>query len=139
MIAEPILLEAQADPIQVAPIQMEAAPVDPSAKDAPPRTEEINGQHIRVGTLEQFVKANFGIELKKLPRLVSGKYAPLVILGIEKFKTSAGKFYRLIWVDGDTAWLAAEDDMDYCCKGNAVIAGYEIADELRISFDEETR
>jgi hypothetical protein len=148
MIAEPILLEAtQADfhhvkgqVIQAEPIQVEAIQVEPGTKDVPPRTEEINGQHIRVGSLEEFVREGIGLPLKRLPRLASGKYG-LVTLGVEKFKTSQGKFYRLIWVCElfKEAWLASEDDMDYCCKGNAVIVGYEIADELRVSFDEGTR
>lgn len=131
--------------IQTEPVQTEAAPagaipaVIQLAKTGPGQTERINGRDIRVGTLEQFVKEVLGRDLKKLPRLASGKYAG-VSLGVDRFETSQGKFFRLIWTtENGTTWLSAEDNMDYCCKGNAEIAGYELGDELRVFFDDRSQ
>lgn len=59
-----------------------------------------------------------------------------MLLGIEKFKHP--KHYRLIWIHDERAWLS-QDETEYDCKADAVLAGRKLAKQFRVKFDEGTR
>lgn len=80
-----------------------------------------------------------------LPTLITGPtgedVSPVdLTLGIEKFKTAAGKHYRLIWVNGSTAWLAKENTIQFQRKRDIVKAGKELVKSVGAKrFNEVTR
>lgn len=102
------------------------------------KTETINGKNIQVGTVAEFAEKVFGHKLEAregaFPVFPGG-----LLLGVEKFRTAAGKFYRLIWVGKRTTWLAAEDTRAHTSKTQALAAGYRVAAQTGAFFDEGTR
>jgi hypothetical protein len=96
-------------------------------------TEVINGKNIPIGTLGEFYQAIYGASLAD-GRLPGNPGEPT--LGIEKFKTAAAKFYRLIWVGLGVAWLATEDIVPYRTKAVAVINGELLAGRTGAKFNE---
>lgn len=59
-------------------------------------------------------------------------------LGVEKFRRPP-KHYRLIWVYGDEAWLADQDETRYQRKTDVLVAGQQLADEFGARFSTVTR
>lgn len=87
------------------------------------------------GTLDEFIQMVFDGKRGKDSTPPRG-----VALGVEKFRQGHGrKFYRLIWVSRDEAWLAAERPEQFRRKGDAVLAGRELAESTGAYFDERTR
>jgi hypothetical protein len=106
-----------------------------------PKFEEINHKDIRVGTLAQFAQEVFKKPLDQLDKLASGKLAG-VWLAIEKFKTSKGKFYRLVWVSNKAAWLASENTTEFrrvYYDDGAAQAAKKLSEELGVRFSEIAR
>jgi hypothetical protein len=101
----------------------------------PQKTELINGQAIKVGTLDEFILAVYGHKLKRAddgtPKLPKG-----VVLEIEKFVTAAGKFYRLRWFGHEVGWLAAEKTTPFRNRRLAAAAGYKLAALTGVFFVE---
>lgn len=65
--------------------------------------------------------------------------AKSLTLGVEKFRRPV-KHYRLIWIDGDDAWLCEEDQTEYRRKGAAVEAGQDLVKRFGARrFSELTR
>lgn len=100
--------------------------------------EEINRQQIPVGSLDEFSQAVYGDKLTnnegKLPGMPGEPR-----LGVEKFKTAGGKFYRLIWLGLGKAWLAGEVTEAFRTKSAAVFAGKLLSGRLGANFSEATR
>ncbi len=87
------------------------------------------------GTLDEFILQVFGIDRSADEKLPGG-----VALGVEKFRQGHGrKYYRLIWMGKGEAWLAAERPEQFQRKGDAVLAGRELAESTGAYFDERTR
>lgn len=81
-----------------------------------------------------------------LPTLITGPtgedVSPIdLTLGVEKFKTAAGKHYRLIWVNGSRAWLAQEDTTQFQRKRDIIVeAGEDLVKRVKAKrFNEVTR
>lgn len=95
--------------------------------------ETINGREVHVGNLEVFAVAN-NIQIDRRADGTLKEPAPYV--HIEKFVTSAGKSYRLMWRWGRHAWLAAEDLTPYRARYAAVAAGTQLAAQKGTRFRE---
>lgn len=101
-------------------------------------TELINGQDLPIGTLAAFCRRVYGRSLlNDQGRLPGQPGEPM--LGIEKFKVAAGKFYRLVWIGPGKAWLAGEDTERYPTKIQALTAGSALARQTGAKFSEATR
>ena len=106
--------------------------------------ETVNGRDIPIGTLEEFAIAN-NVQIERREDGPSTKLGvhtlkePAPHLAIEKYKTSAGKSYRLIWVWRRYAWLAAEDLTPYRTRYAAVAAGIDLAARKGARFEEAGR
>jgi hypothetical protein len=88
------------------------------------------------GTLDEFILQVFGKDRS------AGEPLPMgVAMGVEKFRLGHGrKYYRLIWMGrGKASWLAAERPEEFQRKGDAVLAGRELAESTGAYFDERTR
>lgn len=96
-------------------------------------SELINGREVHVGNLEVFAVAN-NIQIDRRADGTLKEPAPYV--HIEKFVTSAGKSYRLMWRWGRHAWLAAEDLTPYRARYAAVAAGTQLAAQKGTRFRE---
>jgi hypothetical protein len=61
-------------------------------------------------------------------------------LGIEKVRVFRRKYYRLIWIDGNTAWSCLEEKTGYQRKRDVVEAGRALAKKVKArQFSEVTR
>jgi len=96
-------------------------------------SELINGRAVSVGNLEVFAVAN-NLQINRRADGTLKEPAPYV--HVEKFVTSAGKSYRLMWRWGRHAWLAAEDLTPYRARYAAVAAGIQLAAEKGVRFRE---
>lgn len=90
----------------------------------PAAVTNINGRDVHIGNLEVFAVTN-NIQLDRRENGTLKEPAPY--LHIEKFQTSAGKSYRLMWRWGRHAWLAGEDLTPYRARYAAVAAGIQLA------------
>ena len=102
------------------------------------KVEEINHRQIPVGSLDEFSQAVYKEKLTNDEGLLPGRPGE-PRLGVEKFKTAGGKFYRLIWLGLGKAWLAGEMTERFRTKSAAVFAGQTVAGQLAASFSEATR
>lgn len=100
--------------------------------------EEINRQQIPVGSLDEFSQAVYKEKLTNGAGQLPGRPGE-PWLGVEKFKTAGGKFYRLIWLGLGKAWLAGEVTERFKTKSAAVMAGDILAGRLGARFSEATR
>lgn len=64
--------------------------------------------------------------------------ASTLVLGIENFRLPE-KHYRLIWIEGKTAWLCEEDQASFRERAAAVAIGRALADRVGCMFDEACR
>lgn len=114
--------------------EQKLAQLDLPLEPHPQENETINGQPIPRGTLAEFALAVYGkplAEIKPWPQLPGG-----LNLANEKYATTAGKFYRLIWRGRGEKWLAAEDAQPYRFRVQVIAAGYELAVRTGAFFDE---
>lgn len=112
--------------------------MSPDEPRAVQKIEEINRRQIPVGSLDEFSQAVYKEKLTndegRLPGMPGEPR-----LGVEKFRTAGGKFYRLIWLGLGKAWLAGEMIERFRTKSAAVLHGKEVAGRLGASFSEATR
>lgn len=71
------------------------------------------------------------------------KISRALMVGIEKFRSPAPAHYRLIWIRGQEAWPAKEDETRYRRKfgteGSAEQAGQALAEKYGVRFSAAAR
>jgi hypothetical protein len=84
------------------------------------------------------------VGLPEMPKIIGPKGEEMpasgLTLAIEKFKKHGDKYYRLIWVNGATSWLAEEDTTPFRRYRDVVEVGQALAKKVGAKrFSEVTR
>lgn len=94
------------------------------------KTERINGQDLRVMSIEEVCRAIFDKSAEEAAKL------KLVKLSVAKFMLPWGMVYRLTWSARGRAYLAAENTAEFRTRGRAIAGGTELAAQKGVEFTE---